>query len=293
MGLNRNINDDSTLAYLFNKTRQGASDALQKAIDAINATIASIQTALNNKASKNGSDITNAATWRSNIGAVNKAGDTMTDTLWFKSTNLTNNTAPASSTSGKGIYFKESSEKTIGHVVPYFSANGNQGFLIQADRAINGTNNINYLFISVDSSGNPVISLQSPTPWRSALGLGTSGALPITIAQGGTGQTQVLTVTTVSNIATAATGFQITGGSYSYWGKMAQIKLNLKCTTASSASSVMVATIASGKRPASNLALIDSTGGRFYVNTSGNMTFYRSFAVNATFEVGFTYLLPN
>ena len=56
MGLNRNINDDSTLAYLFNKTRQGASDALQKAIDAINATIASIQKALNNKVSKTGNE---------------------------------------------------------------------------------------------------------------------------------------------------------------------------------------------------------------------------------------------
>lgn len=40
----RNINDDNTLAYLFNKTRNAASSALEKAVEAINNTITTITT---------------------------------------------------------------------------------------------------------------------------------------------------------------------------------------------------------------------------------------------------------
>ena len=103
MGLNRNINDDSTLAYLFNKTRQGASDALQKAIDAINATIATIQTALANKVDKSGDTMTgdltvdtSADASEADITAKGKAG-----TVYLYSA--------GSATGNRGIYCENAS----------------------------------------------------------------------------------------------------------------------------------------------------------------------------------------
>lgn len=56
-------------------------------------------------------------------------------------------------------------------------------------RQIGGTTYANILSLGVDSNGNRVIGFSSAVPWREALGIGTSGAFPITIAQGGTGAT--------------------------------------------------------------------------------------------------------
>lgn len=283
MGLNRNINDDSTLAYLFNKTRQGASDALQKAIDAINATIATIQTALANKVDKSGdtmtgelrindnnfviknnvADITAASisaqqnnwyrvydkngrilvnldgiqetdgtskarifarnqgtgtsidnsltlgvahdgtrtvsvtqpsAWRDAIGAVNIAGDTMTGNLtisngspgaYADATSKTDGVAPSSDTNSIGFRLRDKNGNNVAMFTDRWNADGRQGAFVSGAR--NGV--YNALYLLVDSSGDRVVSVSDAAPWRTALGLGTSGALPITIAQGGTGAT--------------------------------------------------------------------------------------------------------
>ena len=75
---------------------------------------------------------------------------------------------------------------------------GNAGARIAGRKTVNGTETINALALLVDSSGNPIVALSQVPAWRKALELGTDGALPITIAQGGTGATDAETA--VSNL---------------------------------------------------------------------------------------------
>ena len=401
MGLNRNINDDSTLAYLFNKTRQGASDALQKAIDAINSaidtindTLTSIQTTLNNKVSKTGDTmtgdlnmvghdgdaeivikndqyargdtpgsnsnrrilftdkndanialvggdvlsngtsrarltsygadgttnelaiyvapdgtrsigVTNAGIWRTALNAVNKAGDTMTGRLVFQAADggtrevlhikdheMAVGTDPPANTYDS-ILFKDKNDVTVGFVRYGYLSDGRR-FLQFSATAKNGSTT-NYFNLGFDASGNPLVGIPSAdrVAWLDGLGLGTSGALPITIAQGGTGQTgTATTITTASQIATAATSFEVTSASYTYWGKVAMVIVNLKCTTAvTSTSGTTVCTLVSGKRPALALSTVDNTGGRLYINTNGACMTYRAISANATFAIRTCYLL--
>ena len=141
MGLNRNINDDSTLAYLFNKTRQGASDALQKAIDAINATIASIQTALNNK--------------------VDKSGDTMSGDLVLKH--------PGNTTDQKAVNFHEGSGSLLGFVRHSITSAGASVVDVVARKYVNGASVFNGVTMTVNADGTRAVTFNDPAPWRTAL----------------------------------------------------------------------------------------------------------------------------
>ena len=53
-------------------------------------------------------------------------------------------------------------------------------------RSVNGDSVTNYVALLTDASGNRSVGLVADA-WLKALGLGTSGVLPVTIAQGGTG----------------------------------------------------------------------------------------------------------
>ena len=121
--------------------------------------------------------------------------------------------------------------------------------------------------------------------------------LPLSIANGGTGQSAVETETTISNIATAGTRFSLTSASYKVWGKVSQIVIGAKCITAVAAGT-NIATIASGKRPASVAGAITRDTTSPYaseatiINTGGTIPCAKSYAVNDEFVVYSTYLLP-
>ena len=88
------------------------------------------------------------------------------------------------------VYFRDANGNHVGQLYHHYLSNGEAGVLIEAKRSINDANVYNTIRLSIDDSGNKTVALSdSGVPFRKALGLGTNGALPITVAQGGTGVT--------------------------------------------------------------------------------------------------------
>lgn len=125
--------------------------------------------------------------------------------IYVKSTNLKDGTAPGSATFGQRVYFYDKDDFNLGYVAPYFTADGKQGLDIVTRRKVNGSDTTQSLLLYISPDGALSVSL-SAAPWRSALGLGTSGAFPITVAQGGTGNTSVDTTPTASSTKMVTSG---------------------------------------------------------------------------------------
>ena len=243
--------------------------------------------------------------WRSALNAVNKAGDTMTGSLAIsggrlttKSPEIDTGTTPSAFTWGAGqIRFEDKDNDPIALFVPAKTTANQQGLILGARRSVSGSTVDNLLYFYIDGSGNRIITFSDAALWRSALGLGTSGAFPITIAQGGTGQTAVTSTNTISQIATAASGFTISAANYAQWGKVVMLQLNVKTTNAiSSGSNTVIATVVSGKRPVVNAggSAVTSTVLNTYVATNGEVHIMNGsqWAANSTHYIYFTYLLP-
>lgn len=235
---------------------------------------------------------------------VSKSGDTMTGTLTVqggnlnvKSPELTDGTRVSALSWGRFFNFLDSLGAQIGILAPVFKTDGTQGIMLRIRRKINGTNTDNSVELDIDESGNRLVSLTHPLAWRSALGLGTSGALPITIAQGGTGQTAVSTETTVANVVTAETGVTIAGVAFCCWGKMAMIDLTIKLSTAvTTTADTKVATLKSGYKPKYYCSAITRTLGASYSyiegeNGTGGVHIYGTIPANTNIHILATYIL--
>lgn len=357
----RNINDDSTLAYLFNKTRQSASDALQKAIEAITNTITTITTnmpqwinvsigyvsgeTIDDKIARllsgnylprgkpfigyvtsgsvyftagylyvasnklYGSFIFSSYKGANTSGGiysvtegvaerrlVDRAGDTMTGVLVMNNATVRVKTSadPSSATDQFPTAFvvRDKNDTNLGFVEGAITSDGKRGIGFETGRTVGSSTIWNALRLYVDSSGDRVVTVTAAAPWRSALGLGTSGALPITVAQGGTGSTAVSTISTIANIATAGSGIQITSASFASWGKVAHFDIAFKATSAIS-SGATICTIVSGKRPTLTLNVLESGGGYCTFNTNGAIAIWKAYAANSTWSIRAVYLLAN
>lgn len=118
----------------------------------------------------------------------------------------------------------------------------------------------------------------------------TSGSLPI--ARGGTGQDSTSYTAVVANVATAASGCTVTNANYAQWGKVAQVFLGIKCSSAKSFNDTL-ATIVSGKRPVMTTVLSSTDGTvAFGVTTGGLVQAKSSISAGTTLYVIGTYLLP-
>lgn len=91
------------------------------------------------------------------------------------------------------------------------------------------------------------LSGKSDTGHRHAAGDITSGTLAL--ARGGSGQSGTGATATISDIAMAASGCQITEAQYAWWGKVAMVRLVVKKTAAVSSGTTTLCTMVSGKRP--------------------------------------------
>ena len=189
---------------------------------------------------------------------VNKTGDTLSGSLTYdgvyailKNNNITDGVIPAVDTYGNSaVMFRDHDGNNVGRVTPYVDTNGNESVMVLSQRKINNNNIFNYLRVGVDSSGNAYIYVADAEAWRKALELGTNGAFPLTIEQGGTGQTGTSTIiTNISDILTAEEGFTITAANFTYWGKVAMLYVQGTLDTSIGATSTVIATINSGKRP--------------------------------------------
>lgn len=119
----------------------------------------------------------------------------------------------------------------------------------------------------------------------------TSGILPI--ARGGSGQSGLVSEYVVANVATAGTGCSILGAQYHQWGKVAQLYIGIRCTSAKSSGNVL-ATIVSGKRPMMTTPLTNLANASQFcaVYNNGQVQAKSSLTAGAEVYVIGTYLLP-
>ena len=226
-------------------------------------------------------------------GKVSDTGDTMTGELNLKSTTHTIGTAPASTTSDRRIYFKDLAGTIFGKLQSVFTAANAIGMQIGAQRTVNGTMVENNVSLYVNADGTRSVSFTEPAKWRNALGLGTNGALPLTIAQGGSGNTGIVSTTTIASIITAATGFSITSAQFYSWGKVAMFVIAAKATADASTSGWhTIGNLVSGKRPAGSQIIRDLGGVSSVIYSDGRLNGYGSFNSGRTFEFTAIYLLP-
>ena len=218
----------------------------------------------------------------------------LTGNVGIKS-DYTDGETPSSDNYGNRLYFLDSNGSGVGFVSEYFDTSGNQGIYINTRRSVGGSSTNNRLLISIDSSGNPIVSVSNSAAWRKALGLGSNGAFPILISQGGTGQTAIESTSTVSDIATAETGYTITAASFIKWGKVAQANVSIRKTAAvTEDANLHIATLISGKRPAGRCGAVATNASisYAYVEPNGEVHVRGTVAANTTIGVYFTYLLP-
>ena len=100
------------------------------------------------------------------------------ETVNYKSSNLTNNTAPTTTAyANSKIYFRDSNNSLIGLVEPTFFSSGKQAVRIGAYRP-GSTNYSNMLYLHCNTDGSPEVSFSTggKAAWQTALGItkGTS-----------------------------------------------------------------------------------------------------------------------
>lgn len=117
---------------------------------------------------------------------------------------------------------------------------------------------------------------------------------PLAIEGGGTGQSDVMSDTTISNIITAGSGFAITNATYKQWGKVAQLYFQASKTEAqTTATSMTVGTVIAGKRPAVLVGAVctDASITYAYVAAGGAVSARGTWAAGATKTFAATYIL--
>lgn len=250
--------------------------------------------------------VSNPEAWLTAIRAVGKAGDTMTGNLRITDDRrlIMQETATAVGETANSNYnecaFRDKNDANYAMFSGRFNTDGTVGLRLAGTRKVSNTDKQNVLGLYVDSSGNPVVVVSSGAgaAWRSALNLGTSGALPITVAQGGSGQTAVSSTTTASQIATAATNTTISSASYAQWGKIAMVQIAItRSINTGTNTDVTVATLVSGKRPAITASATIRYNGSVnfaYINTSGGIIINTATSIpaNTTLYINATYILP-
>lgn len=117
----------------------------------------------------------------------------------------------------------------------------------------------------------------------------TSGTLAL--ARGGTGQTATGATTTITDIATAASGCEITTAQYAYWGKVAMVRLIVKKTAAVSSGTTTLCTMVSGKRPKYNAIAQWLWGSGAQITSGGAVQVNGAISANASVTVLATYIL--
>lgn len=232
-------------------------------------------------------------------GKVSDTGDTMTGDLhmldaahYMDSDELTIGTRPESNKWSKRIAFRDSARKTFARVQGYQGANGYVGIQLIGEQTVNGANKTNYLGLYMSDDGNSVVDISSAA-WRKALGLGTNGALPLTIAQGGTGSTGIAADSTIANIITAASGLSITSADYYAWGKIAMFYIQINVTTATTAGAWHdLGTLKEGKRPPCTTFIQELNKAIVAMYPNGRIVVWGEWPVGKAFELTATYMLP-
>lgn len=225
-----------------------------------------------------------------NSDKVSKTGGTITGGLSLK-TDAAEIGHTGSQIVNPIFAFKDKNDAIIGYLRGVFRSDGKNA--IQFGAARGSYNNV--ITLEIDANGGRTVTLPSVAPWLIALGLGTSGALPITVAQGGTGQTGVSSTTTVSDIiASTGSGITILGANFCQWGKVAMFDIAVKLSTAvSTLTDTTVATLVSNKRPIYYASAVARATGanNTYIATDGAIHIVGTLSANTNIHILSTYIL--
>ena len=248
--------------------------------------------------------VSSATNWRTAIGAVYKGGDTMTGPLYLSvagnpvlyGDNTTADITKATDTDTR--YWLWAHRDGGGRISAYWQTYMTTGGTDVSDFRVRKYTSANDytdcgLSLRVDKNGTKSVLLTDSAAWLAALGLGTSGAFPITIAQGGTGQSAVSATSAITSIATPASGVTIASAYYAQWGKVAYVKLTLSKNVAMSGTTV-VATMVSGKRTIYQIGLTPYTRSDIcaYMDANGEIRVSGNIAANNSVYLSGTYILP-
>lgn len=77
---------------------------------------------------------------------------------------------PSSSVYGDGYYLQNASGVNVGYLRGVHLSNDQRGIQLEAQRTVNGTSITHALNLYIDASGNRVVNVHDPAPWRTALG---------------------------------------------------------------------------------------------------------------------------
>ena len=113
----------------------------------------------------------------------------------------------------------------------------------------------------------------------------------VPINRGGSGQVDTGFTTTISAIAAAASGCEITTAQYAYWGKVAMVRLVVKKTAAVSSGTTTLCTLASGKRPKYTAPAQWRWNNGAQITTAGAVQVNGAISANASITVTATYIL--
>lgn len=221
---------------------------------------------------------------------LRKTGGTMIGPIFTKSSQIDPTTTPSSLQSGVIYGMMDANEETIGYIGPQLDTSGSLSLGINARRKIGANAIINNLLLKIASDGTKSVQVSDPAEWIAAMGF----ELPVSVAHGGTGQTAINTTTTISNIATAASGCEIIAAAYTQWGKVAMVSLTIRKAEATTTSGAMtLATMVSGKRPAFNAEAVTINNTMFngYIQSSGNVVVNGTNTANQTIYVFSTFIL--
>ena len=163
----------------------------------------------------------------------------------------------------------------------YNSTNTARAFIV--GNGSSDTNRSNAL--ALDWDGNMWI-----TGNLSASGSLTVGS-PVAINMGGTGQTAVETVSTISSIITADSNWNITACYIYKWGKMVMFRCLAKPTNAVSGSGNVVGTIKSAYRPAVQAMAVYGYNSGCRIMTNGEVQMSGSVSAGTSITISSTYLL--
>jgi len=238
---------------------------------------------------------------------VAKSGDTMTGALTISSgglevdsydvnldsTVLAVGTAPSIDSASGGMILRDKVKTVFGRIRGFFGSDGRIGTQMITERTVGGSTVYNMLGLLISSTGVRSVRLSDAQIWRSALELGSSGAFPLTIAQGGSGNTGLYSTTVGSDFGAAQTGFSINTCYYAQWGKIALFELKLNITAdVSTAKWTTCFVINSSKRP-DHKVLIHEFGNKYsYAYSVGDIDVYGTLTNGNTLEFFGIYMLP-
>lgn len=222
---------------------------------------------------------------------VAKAGDTVTGVMNFEDAvniklegNFVHTDAsyspPPSSNSTRYFWFTDSEDRGVGYLRSTITTTGKVYSSFCARRKDTSDTTVsNILELGVDASGNRTVDVTDAAPWLTALGLGS-----------------VTSTTTVSSIATAASGFSISSANYAQWGKVAHLSITIKRTGTSVTSNtdMTCCTMVSGKRPVFSApgTWVNATIHHGNITTGGVLHAYGTWNQNSEKQFVAVYLLP-